>query len=208
MAAVRAYGAALFITLSACSGARLDPATRATLSHSVPPDVPALEISRSEASYAVAGASAADLRHSIKDHARASWPDPDAAGMTNVQIAAEVRCQEYADGGALSQAKLKLIMVVHLPNWEARAQAPQALRAAWDSFSAALRVHEEGHVAIATRHAAALRHQFEAMKPTAACPDLMDEATALVRATDAAMMKEQLDYDAKTNHGGTQGCVL
>lgn len=194
--------------LTACSSASLDPATRATLPHSIAPDVPAPEVSRHEAAYEVSGASADALRQSMLAHARANWPDPDGAGMTQVHIDATFRCQEFADGGALREAKVKVLLTVHLPNWGGRDQAPPTLRAAWDSFLTALRSHEEGHVALANKNVAALRDTLKSMKPEANCPDLMEHAAEVINAADAAMLKEQLDYDTRTNHGATQGCVL
>lgn len=208
MLLVRWFGAALLVGLPACSASRLDAEARAKLPHSVAPSAPEVEVTRSDAPYAVSGASAAELRQSMLDHARATWTDPDGAGMTQVKLGAELRCQEYSDGAALSQAKLTLALTVYLPSWQGRAQAAAPLQAAWDSFASALRTHEEGHVAIANRHAAAMRQALQAMKLEASCPELMDRVKTLIYRADAAMMKEQLDYDAKTNHGATQGCVL
>jgi predicted secreted Zn-dependent protease len=202
------WGALLLLASTACAGAQLDAPTRATLPHSSAPDVPEVEVSRSDASYEVSGASSGELVRSIREHARANWPDPDGAGLTNVQIGANMQCQEFSDGGALREAQIKLLLVVTLPSWQGQERAPAALRAAWSKFSAALRRHEEGHVEIALRHVARLRAALQAMKPEAACPDLLKRAEALLHDVDAAMMKEQLDYDATTNHGATQGCVL
>jgi len=204
MAAARRCGVVLLATLAACADPQLDAETRAGLPHSRAPDVGEVEVSRSDAAYEVSGVSTAELLRSIHDHARATWPDPDGAGMTQVQIGADVKCQEYSNGGALQDAKLKLSLVVTLPRWQDEERAPKALRIAWGRFSGALRTHEEGHVEIAIRHAAALRVAFKAMKPEAACPDVLQRAEALIRNTDAAMMKEQLGYDASTNHGASQ----
>ena len=200
--------AVLLATLTGCAGSQLGAGDRAQLPHSTAPDVREIEVSQSEVTYEVTGASSADLRSSIHDHARATWSDAAAAGMTNVNIGADVKCQEFSDGGALREAKLTLSLIVNLPNWPGEKQAPEALQASWGSFIRALRTHEAGHVAIAKRHAAALREALKSLPPQAACPELLKSAETLIRRTDAAMSKEQLGYDASTEHGATQGCIL
>ncbi len=198
-------GAAL---LSGCGGAQLDAEMRARLPHSTAPQVSELGVSRREAPYVVSGQSAAELANAMRAHAAANWNDPQAVGMTSVSMPLEASCQEYSDGGALRDAKISLSLVVHLPHWEDSARAPSALQQSWTRFSRALRAHEEGHVRIATEHAMRLRKALVALTPEESCRAFMGKLQDQVEGATARMDREQADYDAKTQHGITQGCVL
>ncbi|HXK18048.1 MAG TPA: DUF922 domain-containing protein [Polyangiaceae bacterium] len=202
----RVLGAVL--VLGACGAPQLDPAIRARLPHSAPPEVGDVAVTRSEASYAVRGLSRTELRKAIHDQAAANWSDSEAAGLTLVNMRTKLSCQEYSDGGALRSGAIDLSLVVELPAWQDAGQAPAPLQAAWNSFLTALRAHEEGHVEIAGKYATALHNALQSLPPEDSCPTLLTKAQALVDRAGAKMNAAQADYDAKTNHGGTQGCVL
>jgi predicted secreted Zn-dependent protease len=128
--------------------------------------------------------------------------------MTTSSLATELKCQEYSDGGALRTATIKLSLVVNLPVWQEASQAPVALQQSWDNFSRALRAHEEGHVRIASNYAAALRKALLSLRVAESCSTLLTRAVAITHRAEARMTQAQADYDTRTMHGGTQGCVL
>ncbi len=189
-------------------GGQVDAFTRALQPHSEPPQVGEVQVSRRNETYPVTGRTAVELRRSMEQHAASSWPDPRAVGLTEARIPIEGRCQEYSDGGALRDATIALSLVVHLPAWQNSEVAPAALRRSWDKFLRALTAHEEGHVEIAIKHANALRDDLAAMKPEESCEAFMTKFQERTSAAQARMDKEQAEYDAKTEHGIKQGCVL
>lgn len=152
--------------------------------------------------------SAAELSRSMHAHAAANWSDPQAVGLTAASMPIQARCQEYSDGGALLDGTIGLSLVVHLPDWQDSARAPAALQQAWQRFLRALRAHEEGHVRLALKHAAALREEIANSKPEASCSTFMAKLEERVAAAQARMEREQADYDEETQHGIKQGCVL
>lgn len=194
--------------LAGCGGPGLDAATRAQLPRSGSPAVPQLEVTRGDTTFPVTGSTKEELRSSIHDYARANWSDSQAAAMTAVSIGAELRCQEYSDGGALIRANVKLAMVVHLPQWPGAAQAAPPLRQAWDKLVRALGVHEDGHVAIAKKHAAALRDELRTLQIQPSCDEMLRLASDRVKVANDRQAKAQQAYDDETGHGATQGCVL
>lgn len=145
---------------------------------------------------------------SIRDYARANWSDSQAAAMTSVSIGAELQCQEYSDGGALTRANVKLAMVVYLPAWPGAAQAPPPLRQAWSKLVRALGAHENGHVEIAKKHAAALREELATLTIQSSCDEMLELAGDRVKDANERQAKAQKVYDDETRHGVTQGCVL
>jgi predicted secreted Zn-dependent protease len=191
-----------------CGGSQVSPVTRALLPHSEPPQVEELKISRRSEPYPVSGRTVAELSRSMRAHASANWPDPQAVGMTVSSIPVAGRCQEYSDGGGLRDATISLSLVVHLPDWQEREQAPAALRKSWDRFLTALTAHEEGHVEISIEHATKLRNELAALTPEASCQELTAKFQDRANAAQARMDRAQEDYDEKTQHGIKQGCVL
>lgn len=191
-----------------CGGSQVSPVTRALLPRSEPPQVEELKITRRNEPYAVTGRTVAELSRSMRAHASANWPDPQAVGMTVSTIPVAGRCQEYSDGGGLRDATISLSLVVHLPDWQEREQAPVALQRSWDRFLTALTKHEEGHVEISIQHATALRNELAALTPEASCQELTAKFQDRANLAQARMDRAQADYDEKTQHGIKQGCVL
>lgn len=202
------WTALLLAALSGCGGSQVSPMQRVLLPHSEAPQVSELEVSRKDTTYPVSGLSAADLRRSMYAHAEATWPDPRAVGLTEASIPIAGRCQEYSDGGALRDATISLSLVVHLPAWQDSERAPPKLRQSWQRFLRALAAHEEGHVEIAIKHAKQLRAELAALTPEESCQAFMTKFQERAARAQARMDEEQAAYDAKTEHGIKQGCVL
>lgn len=198
----------LALTLGGCGGSQVSPATRALLPHSEPPQVEELKVTRRNETYLVNGSTVAELSRSMREHAAATWPDPQAVGMTVATIPVAGRCQEYSDGGGLRDGTISLSLVVHLPDWQERDRAPAALRRSWDRFLAALTAHEEGHVAIAIQHATALRNELAALTPEPSCQELTAKFQDRANRAQERMDQAQSEYDERTQHGIKQGCVL
>lgn len=194
--------------LAGCGGSQLDAATRAQLPHSGPRAVPELAVSRTDTTFPVSGSSKEELMASIRDYASANWSDSQAAAMTSVSIGAELQCQEYADGGALTRANVKLAMIVYLPEWPGAAKSAPSMQRAWTRLVRALGVHENGHVDIAKKHATALRDELKTLPIQPSCDAMLELASDHVKAANDRQAKAQSAYDDETRHGVTQGAVL
>jgi predicted secreted Zn-dependent protease len=167
-----------------------------------------LKVTRRYEQYPVSGRTVAELRRSMRAHAEANWPDPEAVGMTVATIPVAGRCQEYSDGGGLRDASVSLSLVVHLPDWQERDAAPAALQRSWERFLKALTAHEEGHVEISIEHATRLRNELGTLTPEPSCLELTAKFEDHAKRAQARMDQAQADYDDKTQHGIKQGCVL
>ncbi len=72
----------------------------------------------------------------------------------------------------------------------------------------ALRTHEEGHAAIARKAAREIDQAIARLPPVSNCQTLESEANRTgQRLLDAARLRD-IDYDASTKHGCTQGACL
>ena len=106
----------------------------------------------------------------------------------------------------LTNARVMLRSVITIPHLTNRETAPAAMRAAWDDYLAAIRLHEEGHRSLAVE---VLREFWSAVE--GAVVDSCDTAREAVQvwASEASpeWRRVQEAYDDETDHGMTQGAV-
>ena len=192
--------------LVGCGGSQLDAKTRAGLPHSSAPTIDLQEARRDE-TYPVHGNTAEELFKAMLMYSKENW-DGESMARTYVDLAVNLRCREYSDGGAIEGGVLNLDLVVTLPRWPEHDRANRELQQNWDQFIAAVKVHEEGHVAIAQKHAKSGKPAFEELKPRPSCSEMADSIRALSEQLGKRALDEELQYDESTQHGVLQGCRL
>jgi predicted secreted Zn-dependent protease len=104
------------------------------------------------------------------------------------------------DSCDLNSVKVTYDIRVQFPRWTPSADVSQKLRTKWNSYIAALTAHEKGHV---DNVVANFPNVVNAIR-RGTC------STADARAQDilTAIRQNDLDYDARTNHGATQGAIF
>jgi hypothetical protein len=96
-------------------------------------------------------------------------------------------------GEPATSATLKVTQTMTLPTWAERSKQCAAAQKAWDDFAAAMRAHEEGHVAIDKEQFATAHRRFVGKASSA-----IQTESDLLRAD---VKKVQDEYDTKTDHG-------
>lgn len=86
-------------------------------------------------------------------------------------------------------------IVVSLPRWSPPAEADPAVVVAWREFTAALALHEQGHVDMVRAGAAGLTSARRG------CGEMPSYGAAILR----SLWLSQVEYDVATDHGRTQG---
>jgi len=107
----------------------------------------------------------------------------------------------------LSSVKVGLHINQVLPAWHAQASTSAAFTAAWQTFAANLRTHEEGHVVLDEQYATQLVHDLQ-QASAADCDTLAQVAKGITDTDVTALNTANTNYDASTNHGATQGAIL
>jgi predicted secreted Zn-dependent protease len=130
-----------------------------------------------------------------------------AGALVHVRAEAPSRADALAPTGALVHVRA----TVHLPTWRPPRSADRALVARWERYTAALRRHEMGHVALAKAAGDAVLAGLAELPPGAPAA-LVTRAAALVTRA-AALAVERIRaaeraYDAETRHGAAQGAAL
>ncbi len=97
----------------------------------------------------------------------------------------------------LTNATITATITVTFPRWLTTAGASPSLIMAWNNYQRALVEHESGHVSFVV----VAENEVLAAIKGAAC----DTAEVAAEAVVARIRQHDLDYDAETNHGFTQG---
>jgi len=108
----------------------------------------------------------------------------------------------------LSSSTVNLRVVFTYPSWKDRAKASPALRARWDRFMRALKLHENGHKQNGVRAARDVNALLGRAGSAGSCTAL---GASVNRRADAAIARwagADKTYDARTDHGTTQGAIL
>ena len=118
------------------------------------------------------------------------------------------RPRSVPGGGCTVQSvDTKLSLKVRMPRWNAPANADPKLLEHWNRYLGALEVHENGHL----QHGRDLAGNFKRAALATRARDCGDLERSLRQRFDA-MVKDaaalDVQYDAQTNHGATQGAVF
>ena len=97
----------------------------------------------------------------------------------------------------LDSATISTTITVTFPRWQPPPGASASLIDQWNAYEAALVTHESGHVSFVV----ATAPEVLAAIKGATCA----AAEAAAQAAVGRIRQHDIDYDAETNHGGTQG---
>ena len=128
--------------------------------------------------------------------ARADW-----------RLSYDVRWRQGPSGCAVTDVRTTLQLGVRLPRWTPPPGAPGELVARWERFIAALKVHEEGHLA----NGRGAERETKAALATLSAPDcgsLDARAKERFQRIIDAYNARDAEYDRATGHGRTQGAVF
>ena len=127
-------------------------------------------------------------------------------GHTQWSIKYRFQTTPSASGCRVVSAHANVNIVHTLPQWKDRAGASPAAQAQWDHYSRALARHEQGHAAIAIKHA----HRIETalnLIAGATCAEVNGAANQRAQHILAEVHRENAAYDRQTDHGRTQGAT-
>jgi predicted secreted Zn-dependent protease len=146
--------------------------------------------------YAVGGTTTAQIRTSLD--ARAPKSPDGFNGDAFTQSHFHWNWPGYGTSTCdLAKASVTLTISVSFPRWTHPKAASAAVAAAWARYAKALATHEQGHADVAyARYPAVVRAIKRATCAT---------ADAAAHAQLDLMHKQDVAYDARTNHGATQG---
>jgi predicted secreted Zn-dependent protease len=160
--------------------------------------------------YAVTGQTQAALSRSLNDQALSDPNEVDGRyyARTDWFISAQWDYRPTARGCEVDIGSVTLAMTMTLPMLSSSTGVPPDLLNRWTTFISNTITHETGHVKLSEQGARAYQHDLGNFTPAADCMTIKPELSDLFTHASSAIRKSNVDYDAQTNHGETQGAVF
>ena len=154
--------------------------------------------------YDVTGATARELRRSLDSNRPGGKTSRFGDGRVNwfVRWDYHYNCDAVC---RVTDATTSVEVTMFLPRWGARESASPDLAVQWDRYLRALRLHEDGHEALARDAAEAIRKGLLSLGGFKNAHDLAAAVDRGAKALLADYQSREVGYDLKTAHGATQG---
>lgn len=156
--------------------------------------------------YLVGGDSAAAIRGNLN---RAGPYSPDDGrtydAITRWGMQWSFRFDDDSGACSLQSGTIDLVAVTTVPRLNPRARLDDETLERWQAYLDALELHEAGHVEGLRQGVGALEAAMDDAPPMTTCAELGAYLNALGAAYQTAMRQADIDYDAATGHGRTQG---
>jgi predicted secreted Zn-dependent protease len=158
--------------------------------------------------YDIVGDSAKQLRHELDTKGPIDDGGKRVDGHTKWYVAWNFRYAPSSGGCAFTQFEVTVKGTVTLPRWVGSKRSSNSLSRKWQSYIAALRLHEDGHYAHGVQAAQDITALGQSFRVSDSCSTIAktfnDRANAILeqyKAADAA-------YDSDTKHGEKQGAIF
>jgi predicted secreted Zn-dependent protease len=113
--------------------------------------------------------------------------------------------QNTGQGCAIASATTDVKVNIIMPRLKADGATPPAMRQAFDTYTSNLLVHEKGHGKIGIDIARRIEDGIAKLPAEPNCDRMGQVANQLGQALIKEANKQDIEYDAKTDHGATQG---
>jgi predicted secreted Zn-dependent protease len=158
--------------------------------------------------YAVSGCNAEDISSSLRGSTSQSTAGRYEVGVTTSTTRYSYRFEETSGQCKLKGAAITADITVTLPELPNQQGISGDTLSRWQAFTAALRVHEQGHVDIILKSAGVIKSTFESQSQPMPCSQLETSLKGSVqKETDVANAANEA-YDNSTNHGVNQGVAF
>ncbi len=117
----------------------------------------------------------------------------------------------YQDAGAdcrLESVEVTLDIHYEMPRWVHHEAVPAEVIQKWESYYAALEAHEKGHADHGREAAQEIENAIYSTGSGTPCSEFNAKADAAGNAILDRYRQIEIDYDAETKHGRTQGAWL
>jgi len=157
----------------------------------------------------VEGDTAAELLASLKQVSYAKPKgDTFAAANTRWRLRWNISVQPTKAGCTLESATTGLDVEMNLPRWTPPAGARPGLVKSWDTFTTAVRKHEDGHRDIAIDAVREVDRRLQGTRTARSCDALRKNLSRIAESVVREYRAKDDSYDVTTMHGRTQGVVF
>jgi predicted secreted Zn-dependent protease len=152
--------------------------------------------------YAVQGHDYGSLARSL----RANGPKG-FHGLARWNVTYKYTTKRQRDACQIATVRIKVSGEILMPRWADEPSAPQDLQRRWSDYYAALKRHEDGHIQHGRELALLVKERLMGLGAVP-CDDMQTLAQAEFQRVYGNLKARDQEYDARTNHGTTQGAVF
>jgi predicted secreted Zn-dependent protease len=163
-------------------------------------------VKRNTVHYEVGGATAEDIRAELNGLGPTGQVEKRRFDAhTRWHVKWTYRYRNVGQDCAIARVSTTVDVTITLPRLKADASRPAELTRAFEEFAAKLLLHEDGHAQTGIDAAKQIEAAMLAIKPHPTCDALGRAANALGHALIKEANQKDIEYDARTQHGRTQG---
>lgn len=128
-------------------------------------------------------------------------------GLASWRISFELTTTPQADQCRVASVVTRVSGKILMPQWVDEASAPRALQRRWTAYYAALKRHEDGHIQHGRELALLVKEKLMGIGAVA-CDTLQAQANSEFQRLYGHLKTRDQQYDARTDHGATQGALF
>lgn len=125
--------------------------------------------------------------------------------VTRWRVRWNYRYRDTAQGCTIASVSVNVDVTITMPRLKADASTSPTLARAFAVYTEKLLLHENGHADIGIEAAKQIETGIRQLGPLPSCDALGQAANALGNALIREANRKDLEYDARTQHGRTQG---
>jgi predicted secreted Zn-dependent protease len=159
--------------------------------------------------YTVTGKTANDISKALEANSIADPHEPGSHyyALTKWQLAGDSTVKASPRGCEVGGGAVSLMITMTLPALNTTGVSADMLKR-FNTFMEKTVLHESGHVEVALQGARDYQRALGNFPPVSSCEGLKIQLSDLFRRSFDAIDSANTDYDAKTQHGLTQGAVF
>jgi predicted secreted Zn-dependent protease len=158
--------------------------------------------------YDVTGKTSQDVRTDLNRHGPFDSQGRRFDGYTRWYVRWRYIYKSVPEGCGISGVSTNVDVAITLPRLNPDTDASEDLKKSFANFADKLRLHEEQHGRHAIEIAKRIETGIAALPPEGTCERLGQVANDLGYALIKEANQQDLDYDARTQHGRTEGVIF
>jgi predicted secreted Zn-dependent protease len=158
--------------------------------------------------YPITGDNIDEIRHTLQINGLKDSENHVFTAKTTPKFTWKYNFSESAMGCSIKSTNVEVEITYQLPKLLNYDNLSASDKAEWDRYYANTYKHEQGHTQISTETAKKIEWETQNILPKSTCGETARTANLLVSNILNNHDKDNLNYDAVTNHGVQQGAVL
>jgi predicted secreted Zn-dependent protease len=128
-------------------------------------------------------------------------------GLASWDISYEYTTKQHRDACQVATARTKVSGEILMPQWDDEPTAPRELQRRWSNYYSVLKRHEDGHIQHGKELALLVNERLMGLG-VVPCDQLQALTEGEFQRLYGNLKARDEEYDARTNHGVTQGLVF